>query len=74
MKFWDRVEACEHKNFNPNYFEHVDCGTPYCSGDESHCLDCKVFITECKCGAQSGMSGWSNKKYMRYWAKKERQI
>lgn len=59
MSFWTKVEKCAHKNLSPNYFKHISCATPYCSGHETHCLDCGVYISECKCGFNSGMSGWS---------------
>ncbi len=48
QKFWDKVEACKHKNLSPDYCEHIPCDTPYCGGMETHCLDCGVFITDIK--------------------------
>jgi len=69
-KFWDRVEKCEHENLSPEYFIALGCGTPYCSGEEIHCLDCGVFIQECGCGYLTGMSGWSWKRYRKYLNKK----
>ena len=47
ITFWDKVEKCEHKNLSPGYCEYVRCSTPYCRGDEFHCLDCGAYITEC---------------------------
>lgn len=61
--FWDRVEGCKHENLHPNYYETIYCGTPYCSGMETHCLDCRVFITKCGCGFNNGMSGWPLKRW-----------
>ncbi len=56
-KFWDRVEKCNHKD-RTNYYVDVYCSTPYCSGHESHCRSCGVYISECGCSSESGMSGW----------------
>lgn len=61
--FWEKVEKCEHKNLSSEYSEPVYCVTEYCSGSEVHCLDCNVYIQECKCGYNNGMSGWSIKRY-----------
>lgn len=60
-KFWDRVEACEHKNLT-NYDVGIGCGTPMCSSGESHCRDCGVYIETCGCMSCNGLYGWS---YMR---------
>ena len=70
-KFWDKVEKCDHKNLEPNYYKNVPCGTPYCYGRETHCLDCGVYITECGCGFNNGMSGWPDRRHRRLWRKKE---
>lgn len=61
-KFWDKVNKCKH-NINPNYFITIKCGTPYCSGNEVHCLDCHAYIIECGCGFLNGMSGWPEKRW-----------
>ena len=61
-KFWDKVRECKHKNTYPDYYQNVYCGTPYCSGGESHCKDCGVYISECQCGYCNGMSGWPWKR------------
>ena len=66
MKFWERVGNCEHKNLSPNYLEYIYCSTPYCSGHEVHCLDCGAYISECGCGCNNGISGWSNKRWRNY--------
>ena len=71
-KFWDKVIKCEHKNLDPNYYEYVPCGTPYCGGHEMRCLDCGVYITKCGCGFNNGMSGWPDRRWRRLWRKKER--
>jgi len=62
-KFWEKVEKCEHKNLNPNYFESISCDTPYCHGSEEHCLDCGVYISKCGCGFNNGMSGWPERRW-----------
>ena len=72
MEFWDKVSKCEHKNLDPNYYEYVPCGTPYCSGWEEHCLDCGVYITKCGCGFNNGMSGWPDSRWRELQRKKER--
>jgi hypothetical protein len=69
-KFWDKVYQCKHKNLYPDYYENVYCGTPYCSGNESHCKDCGVYIAECGCGSSGGLSGWSYER-VRRWQKKK---
>jgi hypothetical protein len=57
-RFWAKVRHCEHKNISPSYNELISCPTPYCYGSEYRCLDCKVYISECLCGYNTGMSGW----------------
>jgi len=69
-KFWDKVLKCKHENLDPNYYEYIGCPTPYCSGSETHCLDCGVFISECGCGYNNGMSGWSHKRWQTERSKK----
>lgn len=66
MLFWERVEACDHENLSPDYAVGFRCGTPYCRGDEYHCLDCGVYITKCGCGYNDGMSGWSDGRWRTY--------
>jgi hypothetical protein len=61
--FWDKVNRCKHENLNPNYLESFGCETPYCGGFEMHCLDCGVYISKCKCGYCSNMSGWPRKRH-----------
>lgn len=53
--FWSKVENCKHEN--------VRCVTEYCNGHESHCADCGVYIQECGCGFNNGMSGWPKSRY-----------
>ena len=48
VTFWDLVKECDHTN-RTDHYEDVGCSTPYCSGNESHCRDCGVYITECGC-------------------------
>jgi hypothetical protein len=72
-KFWDKVSKCKHKNLDASYYEYVPCWTPYCSGWESRCLDCGVYITECGCGFNNGMSGWPDRRWQRLQNKKEKE-
>ena len=72
-KFWDKVHKCKHDNLSPNYLENIYCGTPYCSGYETHCLDCGVYISECQCGFENGLSGWPSKKYKAHDKKKRKE-
>lgn len=65
-KFWTRAMKCSHKNFT-SYYYRFHCGTPFCSGIESHCKDCGAFIASCLCGEGSGVSGWSYRR----WRKRE---
>lgn len=60
--FWNKVVKCEHKRLSPNYLEYIPCDTPYCTGYESHCLDCGIYISECGCGSNAGLSGWPYKR------------
>ena len=64
--FWDKVEKCNHDNLSQNYLEPINCGTPYCNGFETHCLDCGVYITQCDCGCENGLSGWPAKRWRKY--------
>ncbi len=66
--FWNRVARCRHRNVSRDYLQVFTCGTPYCEGQETHCLDCGVFIGKCGCGNNDNMSGWS----LARWAKKHR--
>lgn len=66
-KFWQRVRECDHESISPDYAPHVYCPTPYCSGTERHCLDCGVYLTECKCGWNNGMSGWPWRRWLKRW-------
>lgn len=70
MTFWDRVEKCKHEDLSPDYSEFVACPTPYCSGSETHCLDCGVYISDCGCHSSSGLSGWSQKRWKTHRKKK----
>ena len=65
MKFWDRVEACKHENLT-DYCDSRGCGTPYCdSSTVVHCRDCGVYIEDCRCGTNNGMSGWPAARWSR---------
>ena len=57
-KFWRKVMKCKHENLSFNYFVMFNCGTPYCGGEEYHCLDCGAYIAKCGCGSWNGISGW----------------
>ena len=70
-KFWHVVEKCDHKNLSPNYCEHIYCETPYCSGIEEHCLDCGIYLSDCGCHSNQGISGWSNKRWLNFYRKKK---
>ena len=59
--FWDRVKACEHTNLT-DYSYYIACSTPYCSGNKYHCQDCGVYLSECDCMTNNGMSGWPWKR------------
>jgi hypothetical protein len=61
-KFWEKVEKCDHKNLT-DHFGSISCETPYCYGSESHCRDCGVYITECACGYNNGLSGWPESRH-----------
>lgn len=56
--FWKKVDKCSHENLSEDYFVNIGCWTPYSTGDESHCLDCGVYIGKCAAGCCDGMSGW----------------
>jgi hypothetical protein len=65
-KFWDKVYVCKHENKSPFYLGGGSCGTPYCSIYEYHCLDCGVYISECGCGSNNGLDGWSSRRRMNW--------
>lgn len=69
--FWDRVANCPHKHLSNHYGPSIHCDTYDCSGMEFHCLDCGVYISECQCGSNNGMSGWSQKRWKNYAKKKK---
>lgn len=73
-KFWYRAHRCKHQNLSPVYSETIRCGTPYCSGQEVHCLDCGAFITTCGCGFLTGMSGWSESRHHKQRQKRDAQF
>ena len=73
MEFWNRVSKCEHTNTSPNYLTVFRCDTPYCEVEESHCLDCGVFISKCGCGFSNGMSGWPERRNRNNQHKKRKQ-
>ena len=68
---WKKVHKCKHINLSPNYCEFVQCLTPYCDGYETHCLDCGVYITQCKCHSSDGLSGWSHNRWLNFERKKQ---
>jgi hypothetical protein len=70
-KFWDKVNKCKHEETD-KYLEFINCETPYCSGSEWHCKHCGVYISECGCGYNDGMSGWSHKRWNTYYKNKKK--
>jgi len=60
-KFWDKVLKCKHEPTN-NYLADFTCETPYCEATEYHCKKCGAYITECGCGFNNGISGWSHSR------------
>jgi hypothetical protein len=67
--FYTKVDNCEHE-FSKNYSIFIHCSTPYCVGYEYHCIKCGVYISECSCGVNNGMSGWSDKRWKQFNQKK----
>lgn len=72
-KFWNKVSKCEHKNISPNYYPLIRCGTPYCNAEEIHCLDCGVYISDCQCGSNIGLSGWSHRRWINFFRNKRNE-
>jgi len=71
-KFWERVNKCKHENLSPNYSVLVCCPTPYCSGEEVHCLDCGAYSTKCGCGYMNTISGWPYRRWEKHlWRKRK---
>ena len=64
--FIQRVTKCRHKNLSETYLKTWSCATPYCEAEESHCLDCGMFIIVCGCGCENGLSGWSYSRRLVY--------
>lgn len=65
QSFWHKVRRCKHKRLS-DYNAHTHCANQSlgCEGGmESHCLTCGAFITECPCGYENGISGWSNRRW-----------
>lgn len=69
-KFWDKVDKCKHEDMSPDHFENIYCDTPYCGGQEEHCLDCGAYISSCGCGSNNGMSGWPEVRWRKIRSKK----
>ena len=69
--FWDKAEDCQHENLSENYFVGLYCETPYCYGQEYHCLDCGVYLSSCGCGYNRGESGWSAKRWKNHEKRKK---
>lgn len=59
-QFWLKASKCEHRNIYPEYGVLI-CSV--CDGHEYHCKDCNVYFSDCRCGNNAGMSGWSSKRY-----------
>lgn len=70
---WDKVSKCKHENLY-DYSEYETCWTPLCgTAYEYHCRDCGVFFVKCACGFCDGMSGWSDKRWNRFYKKRRKQ-
>ena len=65
---------CKHENLHPDIYNFFSCPTPYCSGGEYFCLDCRRYIVECGCQYNNDVSGWSMKRWRKYWEKRLRLI
>ena len=65
-KFWDKVENCAHDSY-PHYGVVLGCE---CGAYEYHCCKCGVYYTDCRCGEQYGLSGWSYKRWRSYYKRK----
>ena len=72
-KFWEKVSNCKHEE-TANYLVSVYCDTPYCHGYEYHCKHCGVYVTECGCGYNDGMSGWSHKRHLNHEKRIRRKV
>jgi len=73
VKFWDKVQQCKHETLGTNTYIGT-CSTPYCGSiHEDHCLDCGVFISQCACGSNNRMGGWSTKREQIMCRKKKAQ-
>ena len=59
--FWETVGECNHEY--SEYFKFVSCDTPYCGGQEERCNKCHVYMSDCGCHYNAGMSGWSSKRW-----------
>lgn len=68
-QFWKKVEACNHE-WSDSYYASVSCGTPYCDGEDLHCVKCGVYKTTCGCGCYNELSGWPYGRRMAYERKK----
>jgi hypothetical protein len=71
MSFWDKISKCDHEPTN-NYLESISCQTDYCNGSEWRCKHCGVYISECGCGYNNRMSGWSKKRWNTYYKNKKK--
>jgi len=69
-KFWDKVYSCDHSILYENYLVSYSCSTPYCMSHEFHCKKCGVYVIECSCNYNNGLSGWSKKRNDRFYLKK----
>ena len=70
--FWDKVEACKHEH-KTDYFQSFGCGTPYCRGHEVRCADCGVYISDCGCRSNNGLSGWPYLRWRVIWQRTEQR-
>lgn len=66
----ERVE-CKHENLYPDYNAGGACANEYCEWWEDHCRDCGRFVVRCKCGFESGESGWPRSRWMKVYRRQE---
>jgi hypothetical protein len=68
--FWDKVGKCGHEHLT-GYYDWSPCENEGCVWEETHCADCGVFIVECACGVNNRLSGWTNRRFWKWFYKKQ---
>lgn len=66
---WERVNRCKHPRADLTE-NHVRCWTEYCEATEEFCPDCRAYIVKCQCGCCNFISGWSERRWRKYWNRK----